>query len=144
MSGSEWWQRCWCSPAWLCPDGLLTSGVRYPTRLVYEFGEMAMHQFAQPDFDYRNPDENGRVLYPRPLLRARPDLVVLAVAYMTPLLNYGEIIKDENCVLYGATLLGLMEDEFYQKICALADFVGTESRFPDQPWSECGVAVAPC
>jgi hypothetical protein len=118
--------------------------VRYPTRLVYEFGEMAMHQFAQPDFDYRDPDANGRVLYLRPLLRERPDLVILAVAYMTPLLNYGEIIKDEHCLLYGATLLGLMEAEFYQKICALADLVGSETRFPGQPWSECATAGATC
>ena len=118
--------------------------VRYPTRLVYEFGEMAMHQFAQPDFDYRKPDENGRVLYLRPFLRDRPHLVVLAVAYMTPLLNYGEIIKDEHCLLFGATLLGLMEDEFYQKICALADLVGSETRFPGQPWSECAAADAAC
>ncbi len=118
--------------------------VRYPTRLVYEFGEMAMHQFAQPDFDYRNPDENGRVIYLRPLLRDRPDLVILAVAYISPLLNYGAIIKDEHCLLYGATLLGLMEEEFYQRICALADFVGSEARFPGQPWSECATASATC
>jgi hypothetical protein len=118
--------------------------VRYPTRLVYEFGEMAMHQFAQPDLDHRNPDQDGRVLYLRPMLRERPDLVVLAVAYMTPSINYGDLITDEHCVLYGATLLGLMEEEFYSRICALADLVGSEVKLPGQSSTECGGPAIVC
>jgi hypothetical protein len=103
--------------------------VRYPVRLAFEFGEMAMHQFAQPDVDYRHADQNGRVLYLRPVLRDRPELIVPAVAYMLPVINYGEIIQDEHCMLYGATLLGLMEEEFYARICALADFVQAEVMY---------------
>lgn len=103
---------------------------RHPTRLVFEFGEMAMHQFAQPDIDWRNTELDGRVLYLRPLLRDRPDLAVLAVAYMIPLLNYGDIISDEHCLLYGATLLGMVVEDFYRQICGLADHVGAEPRFP--------------
>ncbi|MCU0771574.1 MAG: hypothetical protein MUE94_07370 [Verrucomicrobia bacterium] len=102
--------------------------VRYPVRLVYEFGEMAPHQFAQPDVDPRSQDQGGRVLYLRPLLRDHPDKVVLAVAYMIPLINYGQIINDDHCCLYGATLLGRLESEFYREICALADLVGAEMR----------------
>ncbi len=102
--------------------------VRHPTRLVYEFGEMALHQFAQPDVDWRNTDQDGRVLYVRPLLRERADLLPLAVAYMIPLINYGDIISDEHCISYGATLLGMMEEEYYSAICRLADYVGAEVR----------------
>jgi hypothetical protein len=98
--------------------------VRYPTRLAFEFGEMAMHQFAQPDVDHRQGGEEGRVLYLRPLLRERPDLLPLAVAYMLPVINYGEVIGDEHCLLYGATLMGLMEAEFCEQICAMADCLG--------------------
>ena len=97
---------------------------RYPTRLVFEFGEMALHQFADIDLDDDCLEEDRRVLCLRPVLRERPDLVVLAVAYMLPVLNYGEVVADEHCRLYGATLLGLMEEEFYRQICALADFAG--------------------
>ena len=121
----------------LTPDslpGLLADPdcVRYPTRLVYEFGEMAMHQFAQPDLDLGDPEGRGRVLYLRPMLRDHPDLALLAVAYMLPVINYGEIIQDEHCLLYGAALLGLMQEEFYKKICDLADFVGSETRYPSE------------
>jgi hypothetical protein len=111
--------------------------VRHPTRLVFEFGEMAMHQFAQPDVDWRNQEQDGRVLYLRPLLRERSDLVVLAVAYMIPLINYGDIISDEHCLLYGAALLGLMHGEYYQQVCALADWVGAERRVAGHPPTGC-------
>lgn len=102
--------------------------LRYPTRLVFEFGEMAMHQFAQPDLDYRNEAEDGRVLYVRPRLRDHPELVVRAVAYMVPVVNYGEVVGDEECVLYGAALLGRSPDRFYDEVCALADLAGCEPR----------------
>ncbi len=113
-------------------ESLLTDPecLRHPTRLVYEFGEMALHQFAQPDVDWRNPEQDGRILYLRPTLKDRPELTVLAVAYMIPLINYGEIITDAHCLSYGATLLGMMEDEFYQAICGLADEVGAEMKLP--------------
>lgn len=102
--------------------------LRHPVRLVFEFGEMAMHQFAHPDLDWRNREQDGRVLYVRPLLKNRPDLLPLAVAYMIPAINYGDIITDEHCLRYGAILLGLMEAEYYEQICALADLVGAETR----------------
>lgn len=111
--------------------------LRHPTRLAFEFGEMAMHQFAQPDLDWRNTELDGRVLYLRPLLRDRPDHAVLAVAYMIPLINYGDIVTDDHCLSYGATLLGMMEAEFYAAICQLAGFVGAEVRLAGQTNSGC-------
>ncbi|MBI5693383.1 MAG: hypothetical protein HZC55_25180 [Verrucomicrobia bacterium] len=106
--------------------------LRHPVRLVFEFGEMAMHQFGQPDIDWRNTAEDGRVLYLRPVLRDRPDLILLAVAYLVPLINYGDVVSDEACVAYGAALLGMDEQAFYTRICALADLVGAESRLIGQ------------
>lgn len=106
--------------------------VRYPTRLVYEFGDMAPHQFAQPDIDWRSSESSGpgRVLYLRPILAqpANREMILHAVAYMVPVINYGEVVTDALCLHYGATLLGLMEDEFYERICAVADTVGAEFR----------------
>jgi len=102
--------------------------LRYPVRTVFEFGEMAMHQFAQPDIDWRNTDQDGRVLYVRPLLRDRPDLLPLVVAYMIPVINYGDIVTDQHCLLYGAALLGMMEEEYYDQLCALSDFLGAQPR----------------
>jgi hypothetical protein len=102
--------------------------LRYPTRLVFEFGGMAAHQFAEPGFDVPMMEEQGRVLYLRPILRDRADLVVLAVAYMIPVLNCGDVVTDEHCLLYGALVLGFTDEEFYRQICALADYVGAEQH----------------
>jgi hypothetical protein len=102
--------------------------LRHPVRLVYEFGEMAMHQFAQPDVDWRNRAEDGRVLYLRPALRDRPDLLPLAIVYMIPLINFGEIVSDADCLAYGAVLLGLSVEDYYGRVCALADLVGADDR----------------
>ena len=102
--------------------------LRHPTRLVFEFGEMAGHQFADPGPDLRHPEQDGRVLYLRPLLRDRPELALLAVAYMIPVINYGNIVTDEHCVRYGAALLGMMEEEFYDAVCRMADYVGATSH----------------
>ncbi len=114
--------------------------LRHPVRVVFEFGEMALHQFAQPDIDWRNTEQDGRVLYVRPLLRDRPDLLPLAVAYMIPLINYGDIVTDEHCLRYGAALLAMTEREYYEAICAVADFVGAEIRNPGhgKPAGGCG------
>jgi len=114
--------------------------LRHPTRLVFECGEMALHQFAQPEVDWRNRDQDGRVLYVRPKLRERPDLLPLAVAYMIPLINYGDIIDDGDCIQYGATLLGMLENEYYSCLCSLADFVGAESRLTEAISPGCSAA----
>ncbi|MFO1497231.1 MAG: hypothetical protein U1G07_02345 [Verrucomicrobiota bacterium] len=113
--------------------------VRHPVRLVFEFGAMALHQFAQPDIDWRNTQLDGRTLYLRPLLRTCPDLLPLAVAYMIPLINYGEVISDAHCLSYGATLLGLVEEDFYNQVCKMSDLVGAEARLASSsPPTLCG------
>lgn len=112
--------------------------VRHPVRLVHEFGEMAPHQFAQPGHDWRDATGRGRVLYLRPVLRDRPDLVLLAVAYTIPVINYGDVTTDEHCLAYGAALLGLEREEFYRRVCALADFVGAPAHYAEPAAGGCG------
>jgi len=119
--------------------------VRYPTRLVLEFGEMSPHQFAQPDRDFRSNHPEARVIYLRPILGNRPDLIALAVSYMIPVINYGQIITDEHCLEYGAHLLGLTTEDYYNCICELADFVGAEfCAAEDQPPATGGCCSGGC
>jgi hypothetical protein len=99
--------------------------VRKPTRLIFEFGEMAANQFAQPEPDPRNI-ENAFAIYLRPKLRQHPELIPLAVSYVLPLINYGDIVTDHHCTIYGALLLGMTEDAYYSAICKMADLLGTE------------------
>lgn len=105
------------------------SAVRYPVRLILEFGNMAEHQFAQPEPDVGPSGERRIALFVRPTLGERPDLLCLAVVYMIPVINYGDAATDPLCLLFGATAQGLMAEEFYRQICAMADFSGADSRF---------------
>jgi hypothetical protein len=92
---------------------------------------MAMHQFAQPAPDPDDPAGTGVVLHLRPTLEHRPELMPLAVAYTVPIINYGEsVVTDAHCLLYGATLLGELEEDFYARICAMADQAGATAQFP--------------
>lgn len=104
--------------------------LRHPVRIVYGWGDMAAHQFAEPGLDPDDPTGCSRVLHVRPVLQTRPDLVLIAVAYMIPVLNYGSIVGDEECLCFGATLLGRMEEEFYADVCRVAAFVGAEPCYP--------------
>ena len=104
------------------------SCIRHPLRLVFEIGNMASHQFAEPDIDWRSSDEHARVLYLRPVFKRFPELVPLALSYMIPLVNYGRIVSDDLCILYGATVSGCLVEEYYEAICRMADRVGACSR----------------
>ncbi len=96
--------------------------LRHPARLAFEFGEMAPHQFAQPEVDPRDPTGQTRVLYVHPALESRPDDLVIAVSYMVPVLNYGaDMVDDEMCCRYGGALLDLMPEDYYQRVCEMAD-----------------------
>jgi hypothetical protein len=84
--------------------------VRRPTRIVFGFGPMAPHQFAEPAPDPDDPSGEGIALYLRPALERRPDLWPIAVAYVVPLINYGGIVHDGHCLTYGATRWGMLEE----------------------------------
>ncbi len=118
--------------------------VRYPTRLVLEFGDMGPHQFAQPDRDYRSDQPDARVIYLRPILGSRPDLIALAVSYMIPVVNCGQIVNDEHCLEYGAALMGVTVDDYYGQICGLAEFVGAEELQADQEASSGSATNSGC
>ncbi len=116
--------------------------LRFPARYVYEFGsEMAPHQFAQPEPDFRSDHSGASVIYLRPVLRERPDFALLAVAYLIPLINYGEVVRDEHCSVYAGTLLGLTEEECYQRMLDIAAFCGCEEAYLENgDQAACGCA----
>lgn len=93
--------------------------VRYPVELVFEIGSLAAHQFAQPE-----PNGRGFTLYLHPELKTRPADVIRAIGYFLPVINYGELVNDDHCLLYGATLTGTTLDDYYNQICRIADSIG--------------------
>ena len=109
--------------------------LRHPVRLVFEYGEISFHQFAQPAPDPRDPS-NGFCIYLRPCLKEMTKEVPFAVAYMIPVINYGEeMVTDELCLQFGASLLDMSEEDYYTALCTLAEEVGADEKYND---TRCG------
>ena len=97
--------------------------VRYPVRLAFRIGNMAPHQFANPE-----EEADGYVLNVHPDLEGRAGDLAFVVGYFLPLMSYGDLISDDHCLLYGATLNGLPVPAYYQELCRIADAIGAVPR----------------
>lgn len=94
--------------------------VRYPT--VIEFSDAALRpgEFAYAAPVGEAPSEGFR-LFVHPAFRMREEVLPLLVSYHIVRVNYGEIATHEEAELFGATLLGLDVDAYYETLCVLAD-----------------------
>ncbi|MCA8977708.1 MAG: hypothetical protein KDC98_23490 [Planctomycetes bacterium] len=94
--------------------------VRYPTRLAFAIDglEPGMFAIARP-LGERPAD--GFVINVHPHFEGRDDDLPLLIAYHFVAINYGEIADATVAELFGATLLGLGVEDYYERLCALAD-----------------------
>lgn len=94
--------------------------VRYPTTLVFDASPLQPHEFAYPQpIGFHASD--GYALCLHPYFRPQRELWPLLIAYHLPVINYGSIVETPEAELYGATLLGLEVEAYYQALCELAD-----------------------
>ncbi len=96
------------------------SVVRYPTTLVFDASPLQTHEFAYPQpLGFHASD--GYAWCVHPYFRPQRELWPLLIAYHIPVINYGSIVETPDAELYGATLLGLEVEAYYQALCELAD-----------------------
>jgi hypothetical protein len=94
--------------------------VRFPTRLVFSAAELLPGEFAWPKPLGESPSA-GFELCVHPALEQRPADLALAVAYHLVAINYLDVPGAAEAELFGATLLGLDVEDYYARLCALAD-----------------------
>lgn len=96
--------------------------VRYPVGTRFDASALDAGQFAhaQPLGDHPS---QGFCLFIHPSFESRRDLWPLLIAYHIPPINYGDITEAEDCEVFGAVLLGLSQDEYYQALCVLTDSI---------------------
>ncbi len=99
--------------------------VRYPTTIAFDSQPLQPGEFAFVQPRGEQPAE-GFQLFIHPHFRDRPDALPLLIAYHLVRVNYGEIATHEEAELFGATLLGLEVDAYYQAVCRLADELPTD------------------
>ncbi|MBI2421757.1 MAG: hypothetical protein HYV27_02925 [Candidatus Hydrogenedentes bacterium] len=96
--------------------------LRYPTSLVFSDEGIDEHQFAEPFFD---GDEGGRCckLHIATRFEDHPELLPLFVAYVAAAINYGQIANTNLCEKYGAGLVQMEQEAYYEALCGAFDSV---------------------
>ena len=96
------------------------SVVRYPTRIAFDTVGLEPGMFAIAQQCGAAPAD-GFVLNVHPYFEGREQDLPLLIAYHLVAVNYGEIAGREVAECFGAALLGLEVEEYYQRLCALVD-----------------------
>ncbi len=93
--------------------------VRYPCTLAFDDGPVRPGTFATLTW-HEGAGLKTATLVLSARLRGHPGLA-LVVAYHLPSVNYGRMPTADDALAFGACLLGLSEDEYYARLCALMD-----------------------
>jgi hypothetical protein len=97
--------------------------VRYPAGIRYDAADLHPGEFAHA-MQLSDHPRQGFCLFIHPAFETRRDLLPLIIAYHIPAMNYGDIAEPEDCEAFGAALLGLDVEDYYQRLCSLADSIG--------------------
>ncbi|MBI2929280.1 MAG: hypothetical protein HYY24_26750 [Verrucomicrobia bacterium] len=96
------------------------SCVRYPCDLVFGAAPLQPGELAYPRPKGERP-EDGFTLFVHPRFAAQPDRVPCLVLYQLVAVNYGAFASPDDAETFGASVLGIDKDEYYQTLCAMAD-----------------------
>jgi len=96
--------------------------VRYPVGVRFDAGGLERGEFAHAAPLGDHPKQ-GFCLFVHPVFEQDRAALPLVIAYHIPPVNYGDIVEPEDCEAFGATLLGMPVEEYYEVLCRLADSI---------------------
>ncbi len=96
--------------------------VRFPTILRFDSEPLEPGEFAFSAPLGETPSE-GFCLFVHPYFQDKPEALPFLVSYQLVRINYGDVATHEDAEAFGAALLGLETEDYYQKVCALADAI---------------------
>ena len=94
--------------------------VRFPTHIVYDDELLLDGEFAWAKALGERPSEGYQIVVAS-MFKDRPDDLVAIVAYHLVRVNYLDVATHVEAELFGAALLGIEVDEYYERLCKLAD-----------------------
>jgi len=94
--------------------------VRHPTTIEYGNEELDQGEFAWPR-PVTDGESTGFNLVIHDHFAGRPEVLPFLAPYFIPTINYADLATHEEAELFGATLLGLDVEVYYQRLCELAD-----------------------
>ena len=93
---------------------------RYPVRLQFVDEGIEPGMFARTEPLSDNLDD-GYLISMHTGLEGREDILPPLILYQLVLVNYGDLATANDAELFGATLLGMERDDYYQLICTITD-----------------------
>src|ERR1041385_1881062 len=96
--------------------------MRYPCEIVFDAKHLLENEIAFPSAKGSQPEE-GFTLYVHPFFALQPERVPYVALYQLVVVNYGEFASATDAKTFGAAVLGIQVDEYYQKLCQMADEV---------------------
>jgi len=99
--------------------------VRYPCEIDFGAQSLSEGEIAYPAPKGSQP-EDGYTIHVHPFFALQPEKVVYLVLYQLVVVNYGEFASSDDAETFGAAILGISKDEYYQSVCALADQIAAE------------------
>ena len=94
--------------------------VRFSTHIRFDAEPLRSSEFGHATPLGESPQQ-GYALFIHPAFKDREDILPLLVAYHIVTVNYGDVATMEEAELFGSTLLGMGQDEYYEALCELAD-----------------------
>lgn len=99
--------------------------VRYPCEIRFDAEPLLEGEFAHPLPKGQRPEE-GFTVCVHPFFSTQLSVVPYLVLYQLVLVNYGEFASPQDAETFGSRALGIPQEEYYRKLCELADELATE------------------
>jgi hypothetical protein len=94
--------------------------VRYPCEIVFDDAGLEAGELAHPQAKGERP-EDGFIMSVRRVFQDNLDAAVAIILYQLVLVNYGAFASPDDAETFGASILGIASEEYYQCLCRMAD-----------------------
>jgi len=101
--------------------------VRYPCEIAFDADPLLSDECAFP-VPIGDRPEDGFRLCVHPYFSVDPGRVPLLALYQVVAINYGEFASPDDAEIFGAAVLGVPREEYYEALCSMADEIST-TRF---------------
>ena len=101
--------------------------VRFPVHVRFADEPLMRGEFANPS-PFGDRAAEGFELCIRPCFKDDEASLVPLVLYHIPSINYLDIATNVEAELFGATMLGIEVEQYYARVCAVADRMPEEFR----------------
>ena len=99
------------------------SACRYPCEVAFDAEPLEPGEFAFALPKGARPEDGFKICV-HPHFADQPERVVYLVLYHLVTVNYGPFAASEDAETFGASVLGLSKDDYYNRLCEMAEEIG--------------------